>query len=132
MSEEKNNKTEKAVKEKPVKEKPVKEKPVKAAKPVKRHRPRGEANTERSNAIRDFLKSLIAPCVFLALLGVGIFLIIHFVNPDEEVPKIQPYGYDGGEEPIVLESDDLIFTMDPLTTHFTVTKKSTGKVWSSL
>ena len=123
MSEDKKIKNEKPVKEKPVKEK--------APKPARRRRPRGESNTERSNAIRDFFKSLIAPCVFLALIGVGVFCIIHFVNPDEEVVKIQPYGFDGSEEPVVLENNDLIFTMDPLTTHFTVTKKSTGKVWSS-
>ncbi len=30
-----------------------------------------------------------------------------------------------------LESDDLLFEMDPATTQFTVTQKSTGKVWNS-
>ena len=115
-------------KDKPVKEKA--EKPVKAPK-IARRRPRGETNTERRNAVRDFFKSLIVPVCFCALLALGVFLIIHFVNPTEEAVKIQPHGYEGGEEPVVMESDDLIFTMDPLTTHFTITKKSTGKVWSS-
>ena len=107
-----------------------KEKPVKV-KPAKKRRVRGEANTERANAIRDFFKSLIVPVTFCALIGLGIFLIMHFVNPEAESVKIVPYGYEGGEEPVVMENDDLIFTMDPLTTHFTITKKSTGKVWSS-
>ena len=107
-----------------------KEKPVKV-KPEKKRRVRGEANTERANAIRDFFKSLIVPVTFCALIGLGIFLIMHFVNPEAESVKIVPYGYEGGEEPVVMENDDLIFTMDPLTTHFTITKKSTGKVWSS-
>ncbi len=107
-----------------------KEKPVKV-KPAKRRRVRGEANTERANAIRDFFKSLIAPVIFLGLIGIGVFLIIHFVNPEKEKVQIIPYGYEGGEDPIVMESNDILFTMDPLTTHFTVTKKSTGKVWSS-
>ena len=124
----KNDKPEKAVKVKPAKEKA--EKPAKAVRAARR-RPRGETNTERRNAIRDFLKSLIVPVCFCALIGLGVFLIIHFVNPTDEVVKIQPYGYEGGEEPVVMESDDLIFTMDPLTTHFNITKKSTGKVWSS-
>ena len=120
MSEDKNIK-----KEKPVKAKA--EKPVKAP----RRRTRGETNTERRNAIVDFLKSLIVPVVFCAILGIGIFLIIHFVNPTEVEVNIQPYGFDGSEEPIVMENDQIRFEMDPLTTHFNITKKSTGKVWSS-
>ena len=107
-----------------------KEKPVKV-RPARKRRVRGEANTERANAIRDFFKSLIAPVIFLALIGLAVFMIIHFVNPEKEKVQIVPYGYDGGEDPIVMESNDILFTMDPLTTHFTVTKKSTGKVWSS-
>ena len=110
--------------------KTVKEKPVKV-KPAKKRRIRGEANTERANAIRDFFKSLIVPVAFCALIGLAIFLIVHFVNPETEPVKIIPYGYEGGEEPVVMENDDLIFEMDPLTTRFTITKKSTGKVWSS-
>ena len=30
-----------------------------------------------------------------------------------------------------MENDQIRFEMDPLTTHFNITKKSTGKVWSS-
>ena len=129
MSEDKKEKNGKPV----VAEKAAKaEKPAKKEKPVKvRRRPRGETNTERRNAVRDFLKSLIVPVVFCAILGIGIFLIIHFVNPTEVEVNIQPYGFDGSEEPVVMENDQIRFEMDPLTTHFNITKKSTGKVWSS-
>ncbi|MBR5421720.1 MAG: hypothetical protein IK115_11270 [Lachnospiraceae bacterium] len=106
-----------------------KEKPIKAPKV---RRVRGEGNVERNNAIRDFLKSLIFPVCFLALIGLGVFAIIKFVNPQDETVKIIPYGFEGDPEtPIVVENDELILTMDPATTYFTVTKKSTGKEWSS-
>ena len=139
MSEDNNMKKEKpVVKEQPeVKEKPVKEvkpeKKEKTEKPVKvaRRRTRGETNTERMNAVRDFFKSLIGPVIFCALLALGVFLIIHFVNPTETEVNIQPYGFSGTEEPIVVENDEIKLEMDPLTTHFNITKKSTGKVWSS-
>ncbi|MCR5250126.1 MAG: hypothetical protein K6E50_05915 [Lachnospiraceae bacterium] len=105
-------------------------KKVKKEKPV-RKKARGEANTERQKAIRDFLKSLIFPLCFLAVIGIAVFAIINLVNPEVEKNPVVPYGYDGEVEPVVLENDQLIFSMDPTTTLFTVTKKSTGKVWSS-
>ncbi len=144
MSEEKKEKAEMpADKEMKKADKPVKaekakkadkaEKPKKASKPVKFKRQRSiEDQRERNNAIRDFLKGLIFPVCFLAVIGLAVFLIIRFVNNEEESPKIIPYGFEGdAETPIVVENDDLILTMDPATTYFTITKKSTGKVWSS-
>ncbi len=44
-------------------------------------------------------------------------------------PDIQRFA--GTEETFTLENDTLAFALDPETTHFTVTDKRTGKVWSS-
>ncbi len=97
----------------------------------KEKRAYSEKQVERRKAVTDFLKSLIVPLIFCALIGGFVIFVINFVNPEVEKEMVQPYGYDGGEEPLVMETDELIFTMDPLTTYFTVEQKSTGKVWSS-
>lgn len=53
---------------------------------------------------------------------------------DEVEKEIVIRSYDEavhGAEEYKLENDDLIFELDPSTTYFTVTQKSTGKVWRS-
>ena len=91
-----------------------------------------EAQVEKRKELFDFLKGLIFPTALIAVIALAIFLVIKFVNPETEYMKVDPYAPDEElTEPIVLESDGLIFTMDPLTTHFTVEQKSNGKVWSS-
>ena len=45
------------------------------------------------------------------------------------VPTIHRFG--GTDETFTLESKNISFQLDPETTHFTVTDKRTGKVWSS-
>ena len=45
------------------------------------------------------------------------------------VPDIKRFG--GTEESFTLETETLSFVLDPETTHFTVTDKRSGKVWSS-
>ncbi|MBR1862273.1 MAG: hypothetical protein IJ796_10540 [Lachnospiraceae bacterium] len=97
----------------------------------KEKKKKSEAQVERIKAFQDTLKSLIFPVVLVAVIGIGVYLIIHFVNVPLETEPVQPYGYAGGEDPIVKETDELIFTMDPLTTYFTVKQKSTGKEWAS-
>ena len=106
---------------------------TKASKPVARRPVSVETRAEQKQAVKDFFKSLIVPLSFCAVLAIGVYLIINFVNPETETEPVVPYGYSGEEDPapLVMESDDLIFTMDQLTTHFTVEQKSTGKVWSS-
>ena len=105
-------------------------KTVKAPK-MPRRRVSVEAQTERRKAITDFLKSLIVPLIFCALIGAFVYFVIHFVNPEVVTEPVAPYGFDGQEDPLVMETDELLFTMDPTTTYFTITQKSTGKVWSS-
>ena len=46
------------------------------------------------------------------------------------VPDIKRFA--GTEETFSLESENLTFSLDPETTHFTVTDKRSGKVWSSI
>ena len=90
-----------------------------------------EAQVERRKAVTDFLKSLIVPLIFCAIIGGFVMFVINFVNPTVETEPVQPYGFDGMEDPLVMETDELIFTMDPTTTFFTVEQKGTGKVWAS-
>ena len=45
------------------------------------------------------------------------------------VPDIKRFA--GTEDTFTLETESLAFSLDPETTHFTVTDKRTGKVWSS-
>nr|MCR5127593.1 hypothetical protein [Lachnospiraceae bacterium] len=106
------------------------EKAPKAPKAPKR-RKNIEAQTERKKAVIDFLKSLIVPLVFCAIIGIFVYFVMHFVNPAVVTETVAPYGFDGQEDPLVMETDELLFTMDPMTTFFTVTHKATGKVWSS-
>ena len=119
-------------KEKDKAEKKIKEPKAANKKPAVR-RASAETMAERRQAVSDFLKSLIAPLIFCGVLAVGLFVIIHYINPETESEPVVPYGYSGEENPapLVMETDDLIFTMDQLTTLFTVEQKSTGKVWKS-
>lgn len=90
-----------------------------------------EKQVERNNAIKDFIKSLIVPSIVcLFILGMIAFVVTYqTIEKPREV--IQPYAYDGSEEPVVMENDEIKFTMDPTTTQFEVLVKSTGKVWKS-
>ncbi|MCR4617932.1 MAG: hypothetical protein K5669_07075 [Lachnospiraceae bacterium] len=90
-----------------------------------------EGQVEKLQAVKDTLKSLIFPLILVAVIAIAVYLIIHFVNPVAETEPVAPYGYSGEGEAIVVESDDLVFTMDPTTTLFTVEQKSTGKIWNS-
>lgn len=90
-----------------------------------------ERQVERRNAIIEFLKSLIFPLILCAIIFVGIYLIINYQGQEEVQEIVQPNAYAGDDKPIVMESDNIKFTMDPLTTQFEVLVKSSGKVWKS-
>ena len=47
----------------------------------------------------------------------------------EEVVRVN--GYEGEETEITLENDKLLFSMNSLTTQFSVTMKETGETWTS-
>jgi hypothetical protein len=90
-----------------------------------------EIQVERRMKVLDTLKSLIFPVVLCLVVAIGIYLIIHIVNVEEEHDEIVPRAYAGEEQEIVLENDELKLTLNTITTNFTVLQKKTGKVWSS-
>lgn len=90
-----------------------------------------ERQVERRNAIKDTLKSFIFPTILCAIIAVGIYVVINYQNVEDPTVIVQPNAYEGSDEPIVMESDAIVFTMDPTTTQFEVKVKSTGKVWKS-
>lgn len=77
-----------------------------------------------------FLHKLPVILIALLILFAG-WKIAHTVTPQEEQEAIAPYAYDGGEDPVIVENDELKLTMDPLTTQFALEVKDTGKVWYS-
>lgn len=82
-------------------------------------------------AVINRLKSLAVPVILTAIIAVAVIVIINFQNPEEPLEVIRLSGYEGTEEPIVVENDELKMTMDPMTTQFSLEVKKTGKVWYS-
>ncbi len=71
--------------------------------------------------------------VLLLLMLIGLLLGAMSACSKEAVEEELPiYSYDTmSEEEIVFENDSLEFHFDPVTTHFSVVKKSTGQIWYS-
>ncbi len=88
-------------------------------------------SSEFKASVIKTLKSLIAPVIFLLLVGVVVYMIMNWEGTEVEKEIIRPNGFGGIEEALVLENDKFVFEMDPSTTHFTVTMKDSGKVWYS-
>ncbi len=91
-----------------------------------------ERKKERRDAVIKELKALIFPLVLTAIFAALIVFIMNYQNTGEEERVIDRRGYEGTDEAIVMENDYLKFVMDPLTTNFDVTVKSSGKVWHSV
>ena len=87
--------------------------------------------SNRDNAVLKQLKSLIFPLIMCAIIVAGIIFVLNYKGKETEEKIIAVHGYDGSDKPIVMENADLKFTMDPLTTQFTLEVKKTGKVWYS-
>lgn len=75
------------------------------------------------------MKKLAKLLVFLLLAGVFAGCAEETVEEEIEVRYYKESEYEGME--FKLETDDLLFELDKATTQFTVTQKSTGKVWYS-
>ena len=86
---------------------------------------------ERNDKIKQFLKDMIAPTIFLVIVGFVLYKMATYVKPVAENDIPEAYGFDGNTDPVVMENEYLKFDMDPETTMFTITQKSTGTVWSS-
>ena len=84
----------------------------------------------RKSLIRRLLPWIIAAVLIAALV---IFVGIPLYSQKEEStlePPVIAY-YEGEEKELTLENDNLLFSMDPSTTQFTLTEKATGRVWRS-
>ncbi|MDF2610467.1 MAG: hypothetical protein K0R92_1941 [Lachnospiraceae bacterium] len=86
---------------------------------------------EKSVTLIRQLKSLIGPIIVAAIILVGVLVIQLWQDETEPEEVVSVYGYDGEDTELVLESDHVLFSMDPATTQFTVTSKETGEVWAS-
>ena len=81
--------------------------------------------------VLEKLKSLIAPVIFLLLIGVVVVMILNWEGVEVEEEIVRPNGFTGEEPVLTLENDNLYFEMDTATTHFSITNKESGKVWYS-
>ncbi len=90
-----------------------------------------ERKREIKNAIIKELKGMIFPAVLLGIIAALIVFVITYQNKPTEEEIIEVRAFAGDETPITLENDSIKFVMDPLTTHFDLTVKSSGKVWHS-
>ena len=91
-----------------------------------------EQKRESRNEVLKTLKGFIVPGILAIIIAGLIIFVITYQNVEEEPEVIPVNGYVGDGKPIVLENDQLRFDFDPTTTYFTVTVKSSGKVWSSI
>ena len=67
----------------------------------------------------------------IAALVIFVFVPIYSQKESKFGPDPEVYEYEAEKAPLTMESDNLLFEMDPDTTQFTLTDKRTGKVWNS-
>lgn len=77
------------------------------------------------------LKSMIVPVILCGIIVAGIYVVMNYQNAVEKEAIVRINGYEGSDEPVVMENDRLKFVMDPITTQFSLEVKDTGKVWYS-
>ncbi len=82
-------------------------------------------------AIVNQLKSLAFPVILCAVILGMVYFVVTFQETEEEEEATKIKRYEGTEEPMILENDELKLTLDPLTTQFTLLVKDTGKEWYS-
>ena len=84
----------------------------------------------KQSLIRRLIPWLIA-AIALACLVIFVFVPIYSQKEDTNTnPPVISY-YEGDETPLVMETDDLLFTMDPKTTRFQLVEKASGRIWDS-
>ena len=82
-------------------------------------------------AVVEQLKSMIPAFVLLVIIGIVALVVMLMPQAEEVVEQIDVHRYEGSDKEIVLENSELKFVMDPTTTQFTVTNKSSGQMWYS-
>ncbi len=88
-------------------------------------------NAELKKKLIGALKRFLFPVILLLIIAGGIWLILNYQEAAEPEEIVMINGYEGGNEPIVMDNGKLKFSMDPKTTQFTLEVKDTGKVWRS-
>ena len=81
--------------------------------------------------LKEKMKSLLGPVLLLLVILAGVLAVTFMKEPEEEEEIVKVNSYEGGEQDIVLENDKLKFVMDPTTTQFSITVKSSGEIWYS-
>ena len=85
---------------------------------------------KKKTLLRRLIPWIITAVLLAALI---VFVVIPLYAPQEE-EKIEPpviSFYEGKNTPVVMENDSLLFELNPKTTQFTVTEKTTGRTWRS-
>lgn len=84
--------------------------------------------------MKKIITRVIAWLIALAALAaLTIFVVLPLFEEEEQSDLSKPVVsyYEGEAEPIVMESDTLLFEMDPTTTQFKLTDKVSGQEWLS-
>ena len=85
--------------------------------------------------MNKIIRRLLSCAIILGLLAaLTVFVIIPLFSEDEKVHELNPniMYYEGDtKKALTMENDQLIFELDPATTHFKVTEKTTGREWLS-
>lgn len=85
---------------------------------------------QKKSLLRRLLPWLIAAALIAALV---IFVGIPLYAPQktDELPPPVISFWEGKQKSFTMENDQLLFELDPKTTHFTLTEKATGRTWLS-
>ena len=84
--------------------------------------------------MKKIILRLLSCAIILALLAVFIIFVgIPLFTEEEKLHERKPniMYYEGDKKPLTMENDAIAFELDPTTTHFKVTDKSTGDEWLS-
>lgn len=91
-----------------------------------------ERKKERRDAVIKEIKAMIFPTVLLGIIALAIVFVMTYQARPSAEEIIEVRAYSGDDKPIIIQNDSLKLEMDPLTTTFTLTVKSSGKVWHSV
>lgn len=84
--------------------------------------------------MKKIILRLLSCAIILGLLAaLTVFVVIPLFSEEEADHLLNPtvVYYEGNSKPLTMENENLIFEMDPTTTHFKVTDKATGREWLS-
>ena len=84
--------------------------------------------------MKKIILRLLSCAIVLGLLAaLTVFVIIPLFSEETVEHLLNPtiYYYEGDKKPLKMETDKIAFEMDPMTTHFKVTDKATGREWLS-